>query len=229
MSEAGPEDAPPPAAGAVFGSRLELAQRYARLLRTDGVARGLLGPREATRLWERHLLNCAVVAELVPRHARVCDVGSGAGLPGIVLAIVRPDLEIVLLDPLLRRVRFLGEAISRLGLSGVTVERGRADGREHGGRGTAAGFDVVTARAVAPLERLAPWCLPMIRPAGALLAIKGAGAATELVAAESALGRLGARSWELCTVGAGLLDPPTTVVRVRAGGEVQPTRRNRRS
>src|SRR5687768_5835947 len=160
----------PPVARRVFRSeRLPLAQRYADLLATDGVVRGLIGPREAPRLWERHLLNCAVLEELIPEGASVCDIGSGAGLPGLVLAIARPDLRITLVEPLLRRTRFLDEAVEELGLQGqVEVVRGRAE--ELAGTRT---FDVVTARAVAPLERLARWCLPLVGPGGELVAIEG--------------------------------------------------------
>src|SRR3954449_533182 len=143
----------PPTAEGVFASRTALAERYAELLATDGVVRGLIGPREAPRLWERHLLNCAVVAEMIPYGASVLDVGSGAGLPGIVLAVARPDLSVTLVEPLARRTTFLTEAVDTLGLgTTVTVVRARAEEALRNGTPTA---DVVTARAVAPLDRLA--------------------------------------------------------------------------
>ncbi len=139
------------------------------LLATHGVERGLLGPREVPRLWERHLLNCAVLEPLIPADAAgLCDVGSGAGLPGLVLAALRPDLAVTVLEPLLRRTTFLTEAVDALGLTRVEVLRGRAE--DWAGRRT---WPVVTARAVAPLDRLAGWCLPLLTPGGLLLALKG--------------------------------------------------------
>jgi 16S rRNA (guanine527-N7)-methyltransferase len=166
-------------------------QRYADILAGAGVVRGLLGPREVTRLWDRHLLNCAQIASAFAPAVRVCDVGSGAGLPGVVLALLRPDLEVTLLEPLLRRTRFLDEVVTELALPHVQVVRGRAE--EHAG----AGFDAVTARAVAPLDRLVRWTLPLCRPDGMLLAMKGMGAQDELVAAQETLRRAGARSSRL--------------------------------
>ncbi|HET6214755.1 MAG TPA: 16S rRNA (guanine(527)-N(7))-methyltransferase RsmG, partial [Micromonosporaceae bacterium] len=141
----------PAAARQLFGDQLPLAEVYAGLLATDGVVRGLLGPREADRVWDRHLLNCAAIAELIPFAAFVVDIGSGAGLPGIVLAVARPDLSVVLVEPLARRTAFLDEAVAVLGLAErVTVRRARAE--ECIGSHSLA--DVVTARAVAPLDRL---------------------------------------------------------------------------
>ena len=200
--------APPPAAVELFGAALDLMATYAGLLAGAGVERGLIGPREVPRLWERHLLNCAVIAELIPVGAAVDDVGSGAGLPGIVLALCRPDLKITLVEPLLRRSVFLDEVRVELGLPNVTVVRQRAEDR------VGAGADVVTARAVAPMHRLAGWCLPLLRPGGVLLALKGASATDELVEHAAAIRRVGGRDCEVLTVGAGVVDPPTTVVRV---------------
>lgn len=202
----------PPAAAAVFGDRLAAASEYARLLATDGVTRGLLGPREVPRIWGRHLLNCAVVADLIPPRAAVTDVGSGAGLPGIPLALARPDLDIELLEPLQRRATFLLEVVAALGLARVRVVRARAEDSTG-----AIGVDVVTARAVAPLSRLAGWCLPLLRPGGSLIALKGSQAAGELAGAADELRRLGAIDWGVLSCGQGLLDPPTTVVRVVLG------------
>ena len=197
----------------MFGSeRLALAERYAAMLAGDGVVRGLIGPREVPRLWERHLVNCAVLAEVVPEHATVCDLGTGAGLPGIVLAIARPDLQVTLVEPLLRRTTFLEQAVSELGLTGCEVRRARAE-QLHGSMR----FDVVTSRAVAPLPRLLAWSMPLVSPAGALLAMKGSRAAEEVAESAEDLRRLGCADPEVLSLGAGapaLLDPPTTVVRV---------------
>lgn len=160
----------PEAARTVFGERVELAERFAELLQEHGIRRGLIGPRELDRLWERHLLNSAVIAELLPPQSRVVDVGSGAGLPGIPLAIARPDLTLTLLEPMARRVTWLQEVITELALT-VEVVRGRAE--EGPVRERLADQDVVTARAVAPMERLAKWSLPLLRQDGLLLAMKG--------------------------------------------------------
>lgn len=182
--------------------------RYAHLLSGDGVVRGLIGPREVGRLWSRHLANCAVLEELVPPDARVADVGSGAGLPGIPLALVRSDVHVVLVEPLLRRATFLAEAVEALGLDDrVEVLRGRAED-------VSLEVDVVTARAVAPLDRLAGWTLPLARVGGTLLALKGEGAVEEILASQAALERVGGGRAEVLECGAGLVDPPTTVVRV---------------
>lgn len=188
---------------------LAAAERYAALLATEGVVRGLIGPREAPRLWERHLLNCAVLEELLPRDASVCDIGSGAGLPGLVLAIARPDLQITLVEPLLRRTTFLSEVVEQLGLSGVEVVRERADAL-HGSRR----FDVVTSRAVAPLSRLLAWSMPLVAPHGALLAMKGSSIEEEIAAAASTLAALGCAAPEVRVLGSELLDRGTTTVRV---------------
>jgi 16S rRNA (guanine527-N7)-methyltransferase len=195
----------------VFGAALPMAERYAELLAGTGVERGLIGPRETGRLWDRHLLNCAVVAEIIKPDATVIDLGSGAGLPGIVLGIVRPDLSIVLLEPLLRRVTFLSECVAELGLRNVTVRRARAEEAA----GSLAG-DVVTARAVAPLDRLLRWGLPLLRADGELLAFKGERAGAELDEAAPTLRGLGIRTSELIQVGHGKVEPPTTIVRVVA-------------
>ena len=197
----------------MFGSdTLPLAERYAKLLATEGVLRGLIGPREVPRLWERHLVNCAVLSEVIPRDATVCDVGTGAGLPGIVLAIARPDLTVTLVEPLLRRTTFLTEAITDLGLERCQVMRARAEQLHGSDR-----FDIVTSRAVAPLTRLLAWSMPLVAPTGALVAMKGSRASDEIVGAQGALSRFGCAAPDVLTLGAGqpaLLDPPTTVVRV---------------
>src|SRR3954453_23683323 len=201
----------PPTAEAVFASRTALAERYAGLLATDGVVRGLIGPREAPRLWERHLLNCAVVADLLPEGTDVCDLGSGAGLPGLVLSIRRPDLRVTLVEPLLRRTTFLTEVAERLDLTNVEVVRDRAEAL-HGSRE----FSVVTSRAVAPLPRLLAWSMPLVRQGGELVAMKGASAVEEVAAASSDLTRCGAGAVDVLTLGTAVVNPPTTVTRVRA-------------
>ena len=189
--------------------RLPLAARYTELLATEGVLRGLIGPREAPRLWERHVLNSAVLGEAIPEGASVCDIGTGAGLPGLVLAIGRPDLAVTLVEPLLRRTTFLDEVVAELGLSHVTVVRGRAEDLH----GTAT-FDVVTSRAVAPLERLLGWSMPLVGPTGATVAMKGRSIHEEIAQAQDFLTAWRCGAPEVIEVGVGLVDPPTTVVRV---------------
>ncbi|GAA5140575.1 16S rRNA (guanine(527)-N(7))-methyltransferase RsmG [Nocardioides marinquilinus] len=206
-----PELETPAAATAVFpGDRLALAERYVASLATDGIERGLIGPREAPRLWDRHVLNCAVLQEAVPQGASVADVGSGAGLPGLVVAIARPDASVTLVEPLLRRTTYLSLVVDDLELENVTVVRGRAEEI----RRTVPRFDVVTARAVAPLDRLAGWCLPLVARGGVLLAIKGSSAADEVAEAARAVRKLGGQRPEVLELGRGIVDPPTTVVRV---------------
>jgi len=200
----------PEAARGVFTvQRLPLAERYAELLATDGVVRGLIGPREAPRLWERHLLNCAALAEVLPDGATVCDLGSGAGLPGLVVAIARPDLSVTLVEPLLRRTTFLEEVAAELGLESVEVVRGRAE-ELHGQRT----FDVVTSRAVAPLERLLRWSMPLVSPHGAMVAMKGSSIEDEIVAAAATLRSLRCAPPEVLTLGARDELSTTTAVRV---------------
>lgn len=203
---------PPPAlAEAVhraFGDRAGLAQRYVDALATSGTERGLIGPREVDRLWERHLLDCAGLGQWCPPAGAVLDVGSGAGLPGLALAIARPDLEVTLLEPMQRRVTWLDQVVDELGLP-VRVIRGRA-------QDTGVVSSTVTARAVAPLDRLVQWCLPLVAGGGQLLAMKGRSAAAELDRAVPELRRRRARTWEVLTgeVAPGAAQLPTTVVRV---------------
>lgn len=185
--DAGDTGPVPSVARALFpADRLDLVERYGQLLATDGVVRGLIGPREVPRLWDRHVVNCALLATALPRDASVADIGSGAGLPGLVLALARPDVRVTLVEPLLRRTTFLDEAVVALGLDNVVVRRDRA-GALHGDQT----FDVVTARAVAPLERLLGWCMPLVAPTGVLLAMKGDSAEQEIAAARRALRQLG--------------------------------------
>ncbi|WP_326611396.1 16S rRNA (guanine(527)-N(7))-methyltransferase RsmG [Streptomyces scopuliridis] len=213
MTEAAELPPAPDEARTVFGEYFPEAVRYAELLADAGVKRGLIGPREVPRLWERHLLNCAVLSEVVSEGVTVCDVGSGAGLPGIPLALVRPDLKITLLEPLLRRTNFLQEVVELLGLDHVTVVRGRAEEV----LGTLQPVHVVTARAVAPLDRLAGWGVPLLRPYGEMLALKGDTAEEEINGARAALSRLGVVETSVLHVGEGIVDPLATVVRVEVG------------
>ncbi|HLQ57625.1 MAG TPA: 16S rRNA (guanine(527)-N(7))-methyltransferase RsmG [Streptosporangiaceae bacterium] len=217
MTAAGPvPGAPPaaimPAAAAAFGSALGQAERYAALLAGPGVERGVLGPAEASRIWDRHLLNCAAVAELVPSPCSLIDLGSGAGLPGIVLAMLLPDVAVTLLEPMARRVAFLDECVRTLGLANAEVRRGRAE--DLAGQLSA---DVVTARAVAPMYKLADLAIGLVNPGGLVLAIKGAGAAGEISRAMPVLRRLGARDVEVVHAGSGKVSPAATVVRFTAG------------
>ncbi|WP_018684251.1 16S rRNA (guanine(527)-N(7))-methyltransferase RsmG [Actinokineospora enzanensis] len=217
----------PQAAATVFGERVEVAERFVALLAEHGVARGLIGPREVDRLWDRHVLNSAVLAEGVPTGARVVDVGSGAGLPGVPLAIARPDLNVTLVEPMARRVAWLDEVVETLALTTVTVVRGRAE--EPAVRSRVLGAEVVTARAVAPLAKLSGWCLPLVRQGGLLIALKGASAAEEIDRDREAIAALGGGEPRLETYGGAVLDMPTTAVlieRVRstAVGRERPRR-----
>jgi 16S rRNA (guanine527-N7)-methyltransferase len=212
----------PPEAAAVFGSALPLAERYAALLVGPGVERGLIGPAEAGRIWERHLLNCAAVADLVPEEGSIADLGSGAGLPGIVLAMLRPGTDVTLIEPMARRVAFLDECVSALGLGRVQVVRGRAE--DLAGSVSA---DVVTARAVAPLARLAGWAVGIARPGGTVLAIKGASASAEVTAAAPVLRSLRVTDVAVLQVGSDGPGPAATVVRFlapRRPGRSRPSR-----
>lgn len=199
------ETTPPADAADHFGDRLAAMGHYADRLATDGIERGLIGPREVPRLWERHLVNCAVVLPRVAQGATVADVGSGAGLPGMVWAIARPDLAMTLIEPLQRRCVFLQEVVDELALTNVTVLNARAEDVHDT-------YAVVTARAVAPLAKLARWCMPLVAPGGELLALKGRSAQDEVDRDAPVLRKLGARSIVVATYG-----PPedeTTVVEV---------------
>ncbi|MGW5920385.1 16S rRNA (guanine(527)-N(7))-methyltransferase RsmG [Nocardia fluminea] len=217
---------PPAAAARVFGDRLDIARRYCAALATAGVERGLIGPREVPRLWERHILNCAVIGELIDEGTSVVDIGSGAGLPGIPLAIARPDLRITLVEPLLRRTIFLSEFIEEAGLD-VTVVRGRAE--QSGVIKEAGGADVVTSRAVAPLAKLAHWSLPLLRDHGRMLALKGTSAAEELERDGAELIRDGATDLRVVGCGAGIVEIPTLVISAELLPRAErPTRRSER-
>jgi 16S rRNA (guanine527-N7)-methyltransferase len=199
----------PSAALRLFGDRVGRAARYVELLAGEGVVRGLIGPREVERLWDRHLLNCAAIGELIGDGERVVDVGSGAGLPGVPLALARPDLRITIVEPMLRRVDFVREVVGALELD-VAVVRGRAE--EVSVRESVGTVDVVACRAVAALDKLADWCLPMVRPGGFLLAIKGEQAEQEVERHRHVMMSLGAGTVRVMRCGGDYLDPPTTVV-----------------
>lgn len=205
------EDAPE-AAARIFGDRLTLAQAYHDSLATTAAERGFIGPKEVARLWSRHVLNCAVIADAFDEGLSVADIGSGAGLPGIPLAIARPDLKITLIEPLLKRSTYLGEITEELGLSNVTVVRGRAEEQKK------KLFDVTTSRAVAPLGKLASWSLPLVRPGGSMTAMKGASVAEELERDAKVIAKAGGTDAEILTVGEGLLEQPTTLIRIVRSG-----------
>ena len=215
---------PEGAVAALFSSGAEVARRYCGHLTTTAVARGLIGPREVPRIWERHLLNCAAMHELIPMDATVVDVGSGAGLPGVALAIARPDLRVLLVEPLQRRVSWLDEVVEDLGLTNVEVARARAEELS-----ATVKADVVTARAVAGLPMLARLCLPLVRPGGRFMAVKGRSARGELDAGAAELARLGATAWEVRQCGEGVLDELTTVIEVTAGSVARGKGTQRRS
>jgi 16S rRNA (guanine527-N7)-methyltransferase len=202
----------PGAASTIFGPRIYIAERYAELLASAGVERGLLGPREVGRLWDRHLLNSAAIGELLDPADRVVDIGSGAGLPGIPLAIARPDVQVVLLEPLLRRSEFLNEVVAELGLA-VEVVRGRAE--EPWVRERYGGRDAAVSRAVAALDKLTKWSMPLLRPDGRMVAIKGERAPDEVQAHRRVMAASGAVDVRVVTCGGNYLRPPATVVLAR--------------
>ncbi|WP_343600246.1 16S rRNA (guanine(527)-N(7))-methyltransferase RsmG [Mycobacterium sp.] len=227
------QSAPPPAvvppapeaAAVLFGPRLSLAVRYAELLATSGVQRGVLGPHEAARIWDRHLMNSAAVGELLEAGERVIDIGSGAGLPGLPLAIARPDLSIVLVDSQLRRTDFLDAVVAELGLP-VTVVRGRAeDPAVRRGVGAA---DAAASRAVAALDTVTKWSLPLLRPGGRMLAVKGEGAPDEVQRYRRVMAALGATDVRVVTCGRDYLSPPATVVVARRAERMPVSRRTPR-
>lgn len=213
--------APPPAAAALFGDGWGRAHRYAQILAGAGVERGLIGPREADRLWERHLLNSVALAELLDPDDQIADIGSGAGLPGIPLALARPDLRVTLIEPLLRRSEFLREVIDDLEVD-ITVVRGRAE--EQTVRQRVGETDAVVSRAVAALDKLTKWSMPLLRPGGRMLAIKGERAGDEVREYRRVMERLGAVDARVVMCGEDYLNPPATVVVARRG-EPQPVHR----
>ena len=212
--ETDPEElaTPPSAAEAIFGTNLDRAIAYHRSLATDGAIRGFIGPREIPRLWDRHILNCAVLGEVIPRMdgIRVADIGSGAGLPGIPLALARPDLDITLIEPLLKRSTYLSEIVDDLGMDNVTVVRGRAE--EKAVRELVGRFRVVTSRAVAPLGKLAGWSLPLVARGGEMMALKGSSVREELERDAREINRAGGGPARIVTAGEGVVDEPATVI-----------------
>lgn len=201
----------PPYAAALFGDRIEVARQFTRDLARWGEELGLIGPLEAERLWSRHVVNCVLVAPLL-RPGRVGDVGSGAGLPGLVLAIARPDVELVLIEPMERRTDWLSVEAERLGLENVTVVRGRAEEVRPEPR-----LDQVTARAVSALSKLVPLCAPLLKAGGEMLFMKGARVGDEVVAAEKALRKVRARDAEVLVLGEGIVPEVTRVFRASVG------------
>ncbi|MFQ1004164.1 16S rRNA (guanine(527)-N(7))-methyltransferase RsmG [Modestobacter sp. SSW1-42] len=211
----------PAVAASVFGDATEAAARYVAMLAGDGVVRGLIGPREVPRLWDRHLLNSAALAEAVPVGARVVDVGSGAGLPGIPLGLARPDLTLTLVEPMARRVEFLTDVVSALGAPWRIV-RGRAE--ERSVVRAVGPVDVVTARAVAPLPRLVGWCAGLLTPGAQLIALVGERAAAEVPELVPELEKAGMRDVHTRAVGGELGSAATTVVVMTRGGSGRPAR-----
>jgi 16S rRNA (guanine527-N7)-methyltransferase len=195
-----------------FGSSWQQAARFHALLREQGEQRGLIGPREVSRIWTRHILNSAALTRFLPAAGAVADIGTGAGLPGVVVAVVRPDLDVHLIEPMQRRIVWLEEVVVELDLRNVTLHTARAE-ELHG----VLRVDVATARAVAPLGRLAGWSLPLVRPGGRLVALKGRRAAEEIAGAEKTLGRLGVVRTETHEVDPMGLGDPTTVVELTVG------------
>ncbi|RDH75601.1 16S rRNA (guanine(527)-N(7))-methyltransferase RsmG [Mycolicibacterium moriokaense] len=204
--------APPAEAAEVFGERLDAAEQYAQILAGAGVERGLIGPRETDRLWDRHVLNSAALAELLDPGEQIADIGSGAGLPGIPLALARPDVRVTLIEPLLRRSDFLREVVDDLGVD-VAVVRGRAE--EQAVRQQVGEMDAVVSRAVASLDKLTRWSMPLLRPGGRMLALKGQRADSELEEHRRVMESLGATGARVVTCGGDFLNPPATAVIAR--------------
>ena len=203
----------PPAAAEIFGDNLEKAIAYHESLATDGSVRGFIGPREIPRLWDRHILNCGVIGEAMDEGISVADIGSGAGLPGIPLAIARPDLHITLIEPLLKRSVYLNEVKEALNLDNVTVIRGRAE--EKVVRKQVGLVDVVTSRAVAPLGKLATWSLPLVKIGGRMVAMKGSSVEEEIERDAKEIRKAGGTDIKVYTVGEALLSEPTTLISIR--------------
>ena len=200
-------EAEPAAAVAIFGDQIDQARSFAQTLANDSDELGLLGPRELDKLWSRHILNSVVVAELVSPGDKVADVGSGAGLPGIPMAIARPDADFVLIEPMERRSSWMLEVVEDLGLKNVRILRSRAEDV------TEQDFDIVTARAVAALDKLLKMCVPLLKPGGALIALKGSKAAEEIANSKKLEKKIGISSFEILVCGEKFLAEPTSVVK----------------
>lgn len=233
MADTPSAPAPPESASTIFGDAMPAAAQFVELLAAVGIERGLIGPREVDRLWDRHLLNSAVVGERIPNGVRVIDVGSGAGLPGVPLCLARPDLDVTMLEPMARRVAWLEEVVDALRLS-ATVVRGRAE--EPSIKRQLAGADVVIARAVAPLDRLWGWTAPLLRRGGRLVALKGESAEAEVARDGAAVKRAGGSLPVVERCGIDVLETPATVIVVervdvhgREGSERARGRRPRRT
>ena len=199
-------EAEPAVAAEIFGTRIDLARQFTQALAEHGEERGLIGPLEPPRLWSRHILNSAVTAPLF--SGRVGDVGSGAGLPGLVLAIARPDVEWILIEPMERRVAWLSEQVAELALDNVEVVRARAEDWRRGPV-----LDAATARAVSALRTLVPLTAPLVRDGGELILLKGTNASLEIESAEKVLRKYRVSNVRLEVVGEDLLQEPTRVVR----------------
>lgn len=202
----------PPEAEQAFGSRVDQATTYTKILAGAGIERGLIGPGEVDRLWTRHVLNGAAVADLIHPAETVADVGSGAGLPGIPIALAKPGVRVILIEPLLRRADFLQEVVDELGIE-VTVVRGRAEDKDV--RQQVGQIDAVTSRAVASLDKLSRWCLPLVRDGGRMLAMKGERAQDEIIRHRGVMESLGAEDVKVVKCGVNFLTPPATVVVAR--------------
>jgi len=218
--------AAPPAAAGLFGTRLDRAEGYAQILAGAGVERGLIGPREVDRLWDRHLLNSAAIMELLGDEDRIADIGSGAGLPGIPLALARPSLRVTLIEPLLRRSEFLREVVDDLDLE-ITVIRGRAEDRSV--QSQVGEMDAVVSRAVASLDKLAKWSMPLLASGGRMVAIKGERAEEEVREHRRVMASFGAVDARVMRCGADYLDPPATAVVARRGASTRLANRSPRT
>lgn len=205
----------PPFAQEIFGPTIDTIREFTTNLLSKGEQRGLIGPKERERIWTRHITNCGLLAPLLSSKSRVADVGSGAGLPGIILAISRPDVQLILIEPMERRAQWLQEQVQVLGLENVDVTRARAEDC------TTLQADAVTARAVSALRSLIPIAAPLVRDGGTLLLMKGKGAAQELLSAKKEVARFQLRNVEVVTLGGDGRGEPTWVVRARVDGSAR--------
>jgi len=197
---------PSPSQISILGTSYSRLEQYVQILENESTIQGLLGPREIDKIWERHILNCAAINELIPTKASIIDIGSGAGLPGIVLAIMRPDSEVTLVEPMQRRIDFLNQTVRELNLTNVQVVRGRAEDQKISAQ-------VVTSRAVAPLNKLITWSWPLVEKGGKLLAMKGQKAQSEWEEAKTQRPSLENLTASIKTCGSAL-DLSVTVVEI---------------